>query len=340
MKLYVILCQNNKRLIHVTFTPRQINVLTECKIIYDFAIVNAPVHVEEEYEIEDILEVDMFIKTYMREYGIDNVRGGSYIDIVLPDHLYETLKTELSLSVEHYTNNEEMIDGLKDNYDEKLRVDRERVKQELREYRLKHDNYATLQNKLNIIRYIETTRSQSSNQENVQNTRSVLDNESKGTDCNINQSIFDDIQWLKTWILNWKTTVYKHKNNDNDTIQMPYEKYDFITRKLAIMVELYTEIKELEDEPTRIDASYKTPNTVFDVFMYTSIDVIKRINEDEIDAYIQNIIVFINTLKYFAYYVVNRKTEYEFDIKYYTENEYQYIGKSGFVIDYLESILV
>ncbi len=43
----------------------------------------------------DPLDEDMAVLRYMRRYGIENVRGGSYSQVDLPSHQLQTLNTQL-----------------------------------------------------------------------------------------------------------------------------------------------------------------------------------------------------------------------------------------------------
>ncbi len=67
-----------------------------------------PINVESTYEINDTLEEDLYVKKYMRMYGIDNVRGGSYSLIHLSQDVIISLKREFQRPEEvvHKTNDE------------------------------------------------------------------------------------------------------------------------------------------------------------------------------------------------------------------------------------------
>jgi predicted GIY-YIG superfamily endonuclease len=54
-----------------------------------------PIIVVEVKEKADEFDEDKYTKMYMKKYGIDRVRGGTYTQLVLPDYLRMTLEKEL-----------------------------------------------------------------------------------------------------------------------------------------------------------------------------------------------------------------------------------------------------
>jgi predicted GIY-YIG superfamily endonuclease len=57
-----------------------------------------PIEITAEIPNADDYEEDKQTKKYMSMYGIDNVRGGSYTSVKLPDYQIQALKTELCTS--------------------------------------------------------------------------------------------------------------------------------------------------------------------------------------------------------------------------------------------------
>ncbi|QKF94298.1 GIY-YIg endonuclease [Fadolivirus algeromassiliense] len=57
-----------------------------------------PIEVIEIYENPDMFDEDKFTKKYMSQYGIDNVRGGTYLQTILPDYQLMSLQQELCTS--------------------------------------------------------------------------------------------------------------------------------------------------------------------------------------------------------------------------------------------------
>jgi hypothetical protein len=53
-----------------------------------------PVSVERTIESQTLFDEDNYTKEYMKKYGVDKVRGGSYANIILTDEQEATLKRE------------------------------------------------------------------------------------------------------------------------------------------------------------------------------------------------------------------------------------------------------
>lgn len=54
-----------------------------------------PVRIAETRRLKDSYDETNTTKDYMKKYGIDNVRGGSYTQVVLPEEVEKVLKMEL-----------------------------------------------------------------------------------------------------------------------------------------------------------------------------------------------------------------------------------------------------
>jgi predicted GIY-YIG superfamily endonuclease len=57
-----------------------------------------PVNILEQFESDDKFDEDKYTKKYMDKFGIDNVRGGSYSNIILTDWQTKTIIHELRTS--------------------------------------------------------------------------------------------------------------------------------------------------------------------------------------------------------------------------------------------------
>lgn len=99
---------STKKSVHERFEEHTTGIGSEWTNLYQ------PLAILEILENADRFDEDKLTKKYMNLYGIDNVRGGSYTAINLPDFQLKALEMELStsknrcfkcLQVGHYANN-------------------------------------------------------------------------------------------------------------------------------------------------------------------------------------------------------------------------------------------
>jgi len=60
-----------------------------------------PIHIERQYLMSSPFDEDLEVKKMMAEYGIDNVRGGSYSSVQLTQVQQDLLRTELNSMANH-----------------------------------------------------------------------------------------------------------------------------------------------------------------------------------------------------------------------------------------------
>jgi hypothetical protein len=77
-------------------TKSYARILFEAEILYDFTKEYLPESVYAKHIEECPVDLDKYVKYYMIWFGIDNVRGGSYINIDLPDYQQKTLLEEMN----------------------------------------------------------------------------------------------------------------------------------------------------------------------------------------------------------------------------------------------------
>ena len=122
--IYVILLEQNKYFVYSTDTAEYFDntmfdygesvdqhvdevIKMEIENLFEFPRIYRPVQIVETTWVTDVLEIDKTVKKYMMSYGVDNVRGGSYLSPILPDYQYRALQTELSAK-ENIQNEEKM----------------------------------------------------------------------------------------------------------------------------------------------------------------------------------------------------------------------------------------
>jgi predicted GIY-YIG superfamily endonuclease len=93
--IYAIRCNNDRYYVGRT------NRLLEERVLEHFTNNGSswtkmypPDEVVESFESENPLDEDACVKKYMKKYGVENVRGGSYTQINLPEYKLKSLKEE------------------------------------------------------------------------------------------------------------------------------------------------------------------------------------------------------------------------------------------------------
>ncbi len=97
MNLYILKCENNKYYVGTT-TLNTTTRLTQHMSGRGSAWTkkHPPLWIEKEITNCDKYDEDKWTKIYMDKYGIDNVRGGSYSQISLPNNMINLLEREVN----------------------------------------------------------------------------------------------------------------------------------------------------------------------------------------------------------------------------------------------------
>jgi len=346
MKLYLLSLKNEKWLLHLSKSPSR--AIVEAKLIYDFAKFNGPVEIKEEYEIESILEVDFHVKRNMLKYGIENVRGGSYDDLVLPEYLAKTLYKELSLNISFYEKNGKDITDMTTLYDTMLKQDPKLLEYEHNAILKKLAHFQNISYKWNTVHLIEMSYLEPASSPL---SASILDEEdftyygNTNTDVEINATVFADIDWLKERIVQWKEmfetslleedVLNRKKNGRNDV-----RRYDVLLKKWRTVIELYVKMKEM-DEDTTVEMDYllKNPMCVLNIFFYADEEANRIVVDNGMDIFIHGIVVYLKTFENHCDYVLNRKAEYQQDMNKYDTYETNFHTKLEFASEYITNIL-
>ena len=106
LNLYFVGLENNRLLLHASFKKSREQIILDCEKLYEYAKINKPQNVVFILENIDLFDVDKYVKMFMHMFGQDDCRGGSYLDIILPDYVQQTLKQEFEIigSIDYYIN--------------------------------------------------------------------------------------------------------------------------------------------------------------------------------------------------------------------------------------------
>ncbi len=83
--VYFIGLDDNHSLLHMSYVKPANEILEDCVKLYDYAKLYKPISISFTMTDCELTDVDKYVKVYMQMFGKDTVRGGSYIDIVLPE---------------------------------------------------------------------------------------------------------------------------------------------------------------------------------------------------------------------------------------------------------------
>jgi hypothetical protein len=101
--LYYVELENNKMILHADVKKPVDQILQECSEKYEFARLHKPIRVVYIMNDIDVYDIDKNVKLFMHMFGLDETRGGSYIEPVLPDYVVKTLEREFAiLNIQDY----------------------------------------------------------------------------------------------------------------------------------------------------------------------------------------------------------------------------------------------
>lgn len=98
INIYILKCQNDKYFIGKISTKHVFKLKNFNSSLYDFTTKYKPLTLYKFIENCDMFDIDKIVKKYMYKYGINNVRGGSYLDIELSEEQKNILQCELYTS--------------------------------------------------------------------------------------------------------------------------------------------------------------------------------------------------------------------------------------------------
>lgn len=93
--VYVLKCQHDKYYIGSTCRPLTKRIYEHVEFKgSEWTKLHPPLAIIQSVGGADSFDEDKYTKLYMMKYGIENVRGGSYCQIKLPEYQFKTLQDE------------------------------------------------------------------------------------------------------------------------------------------------------------------------------------------------------------------------------------------------------
>jgi len=101
--MYFISLEQDKMFLYVDFQDQEENILIKAREKYQYVQAFAPIKIVFVMEIKDLYDVDKHVKQFMHMFGIDNTRGGSYINIKLKEEEIQLIEKERAItSLDYY----------------------------------------------------------------------------------------------------------------------------------------------------------------------------------------------------------------------------------------------
>ena len=281
-------------------------IQTDYEIAYEF-IHNYPIVSIKKIE-ENVVDghiINAYVKNYMKQYGINNVRGGCYSDDVLDDSVIALLNKEINYTINEAIEDMNILYDIKNEHGRSVELENE-----IRNILLK-----VVEIKKQINSYIESDNIKLENEYNVYTKlKEYLNNLQR-----MKPTIFDDINWLRDNIENL--------NNINKQAKENY--LHIVNKELPVVTNIFKNIVDDPDEH-RIDGiKYKpfinlySPSVLLDN-IFISKQCYRDIREEGIKL--------INFFEYMAYVIYNRTAELEYDLNIYPKNYKQkYIMTKKFI---------
>ena len=272
-KIYALGLQQNKWIIHLSEKENANDLMIEAIVTYPFMQKYAPIIDIRKTKIQDFLEIDYFVKKYMRTYGIDNVRGGSYQEENIPENMKNVLIHELNNTFLKFQEKTNGLDQIVDKYKTTLSWDEEKINEEIKELEKNNNLIQKLKDHIDQLSYL---------------------NKDTDYEIKIDDSILETANWLEHKILQENRVITVDDiNKYNNFILIVYGLYftfsNFIVNRMTKQVHMYVE----------------QPRILFDSIIYKNKEL--QVDEKEMCSLV------ISDIKYMYNCIINTRDELEYD---------------------------
>lgn len=108
--LYFVSLKQNKMILHASVKKPEQMILDDCFAIYQYAQIYEPTRIVYTMQIQDLYDVDKYVKMCMNMFGLEDCRGGSYVGMELTETEKEMILREgETATIEHYVDQENAL---------------------------------------------------------------------------------------------------------------------------------------------------------------------------------------------------------------------------------------
>jgi hypothetical protein len=302
--IYVLKLEQEKYFIYFSSVKHYNQILTECEIYYDYAKIYNPLSIIEIIPLTNYLDIDKTVKFYMHLYGYNNVRGGSYIEDILPDYLEKTLNQELKIVEKEEPEWCRLFTEILEKYEQRIFQTMQEIDQEISKISREFQQYKD-------------------EKERLENTKFFLE---KGAKQNMKDFSPEDMEWLYDICLLHSSNIYNTEINCKKIQEivdsLHVKKYRTILVFLKQLTTLFEKHGLFQKYGLEKTVYMQYPQFLFDPFIY--------------DTQMKDISALAGTCKTFQHMgniIYNIIVELEFDVLSYG---YGYEWKNPRVLYVLE----
>jgi len=285
--------------------------------MYDFAKTNLPVRLFETIPIMDELEVDMYVKRYMRSYGIENVRGGNFINEYLPSTVISSIESEIN---KDYYEIPTLIETICRKYES---IQHWRLA-DVKQWRTWRREYEFMDQPNNIKDVMKLEKYYLKRDWTLYEEKKHMFQSLTYCSPDINLDLIDftqEIEWFKMQIIPESTELTEIWSNKEDALRYTVllQLFEFLKQKFLL---IHDELPHYERE-----CFIHTPVLIFDTFIYHRYDTNKM--EKERKVALEVFYIF----EYMFNCVMNRIEDYRFSLKQYPQD---YENQVKYTIEYID----
>jgi hypothetical protein len=100
--LYFIGLEDNKMFLYTSYEKPDDEIMEDCSKLYEYARIYKPRNIVFRIPEVDLFDIDKFVKMFMQMFGVDDTRGGSYVDVILPEFQQKALDIELFTATDDF----------------------------------------------------------------------------------------------------------------------------------------------------------------------------------------------------------------------------------------------
>ena len=288
--LYVLELSEEKWYLHISNSDDINKVYMECKLISSFVRKYLPIVSYESTKIFNDYDLDTYLKKYMRNYGINNVRGGIYTEIILNETENLIINNNCENKLIPINEKIDMIDNIVDRYKDLDEWSKEKIEEEILNINTNYEYYKKSKCLYNQMK---------------QPINGIV----------FSYNIKKSLSWLnKMVIMNAKYILSGNAEKKKLCTGYEYKQYVDVITEIKNAYLIYNSY--LSDEITMIRYSpiihIQSPRILFDEFMC-------HVNVNTITDNFEIALKLIESIEGMVYTVVCRLQELEFDIHSFGE---------------------